>query len=222
MSKSKKKAEDVPSKDIYGDENAEMVEETDENDLEDEEELDDQGDDDDDLLEIEAVKAAMRSKGVTSAEFGEAINSAPIVIVDFWADWCGPCLGLAMLMEKEFEPFLEEHPIARYITVDCDQEQGLARAGKIEGIPAIMVFLGGKKMMFNLDNRDGDMVETDKFEGYDAQIPEILKEIILDYEKDEKKAKTKPNTAKKGSKPSKAPKASTPKKKGTKAKKPVK
>lgn len=67
-------------------------------------------------------------------------NDIPVV-VDFWADWCGPCKMMAPHFEKVAGQL---EPEFRFLKVDTEAEQGLAADYQIRSIPTLMVFKGGK------------------------------------------------------------------------------
>jgi len=67
------------------------------------------------------------------------------VLVDFWAEWCGPCRMVAPIMEKLAKEFAGQVRIAK---VDTDQNRGLSQAFQIMSIPTIMAFKQGK-LVFN-------------------------------------------------------------------------
>ena len=73
---------------------------------------------------------------LTRDNFEQTVNGNPIVIVDFWAPWCGPCRGFAPVFEKASEA----HPDVVFAKVNSDQQQELAGSFNIRSIPTLMVF----------------------------------------------------------------------------------
>ena len=72
----------------------------------------------------------------TKENFSELIENNDIVIVDFWAPWCGPCRSFAPIFEKA----AEAHPEAAFVKVNTEQEQELAAHFQIRSIPTLMIF----------------------------------------------------------------------------------
>ena len=78
----------------------------------------------------------MATVELTQENFESTIRGNPMVIIDFWAPWCGPCKGFAPVYEKS----AEAHPDVVFAKVNTDQEQELAGAFGIRSIPTLMVF----------------------------------------------------------------------------------
>jgi len=86
----------------------------------------------------------MATLELTAENFNETIESNDIVIVDFWAPWCGPCKSFA----PTFEAASESHPDVVFAKVNTEDETELAQGCSIRSIPTLMLFRQ-KILLFN-------------------------------------------------------------------------
>jgi thioredoxin 1 len=81
----------------------------------------------------------MATRKLTTADFNDVAQSDGIVLVDFWADWCGPCVRFAPIYEKASE----KHQDIVFAKVDTEAEPQLAIEYGIMSIPTIMAIRDG-------------------------------------------------------------------------------
>lgn len=72
--------------------------------------------------------------------FDQAVASAPVLLVDFWAPWCGPCRMIAPVIEELAKELLGKITVAK---VNVDDAAGVAGAHNITSIPTLMIFRNG-------------------------------------------------------------------------------
>ncbi len=78
----------------------------------------------------------MAVQELTQDTFESTITGNDIIILDFWAPWCGPCQQFA----PTFEAASEKHSDVVFGKVNTDEEQGIAGAFQIRSIPTLMIF----------------------------------------------------------------------------------
>jgi thioredoxin 1 len=84
----------------------------------------------------------MSTHKVTDASFeADVINSVTPVVVDFWAEWCGPCKMIGPSLEEIAK---ELGPRAKIVKINIDENPGAPSKYGVRGIPTLMVFKDGK------------------------------------------------------------------------------
>lgn len=101
------------------------------------------------------------SKQINKDEFqAEVLNNNGIVIVDFFATWCGPCKMLAPVLEN-----IEERTGIKTVKVNIDEEPAFSTENNVEVVPTVIIYKDGQKV--------------NRFEGYreEDEILDILNNI---------------------------------------------
>ena len=81
----------------------------------------------------------MPTVNITLNDFQQTIQDNEMVLIDWWADWCGPCKAFA----PTFEQKSKEHPEVVFAKVDTEANQELSQMAQITSIPTLMVFRQG-------------------------------------------------------------------------------
>jgi thioredoxin 1 len=97
-------------------------------------------------LQKEAATKAMMSSitepiGLTDSNFANEISKYPIMLVDFWAPWCGPCRMVSPIIEQLSREYSGKVAFGK---VNVDENQRIAASFGIQSIPTLMMFRNGK------------------------------------------------------------------------------
>lgn len=97
-------------------------------------------------LQKEAATKAMMSSitepiGLTDSNFANEISKFPIMLVDFWAPWCGPCRMVSPIIEQLSREYSGKVAFGK---VNVDENQRIAASFGIQSIPTLMIFRNGK------------------------------------------------------------------------------
>lgn len=105
----------------------------------------------------------MAAKHLKQTEFDAAVNAAELAVVDFWADWCGPCKMMSPAVEKLAEAYAGRVLVAK---VNVDEEPELARRFGVMSIPTLVFLRRGTEV----DRRVGVQPEETLSAALDAML----------------------------------------------------
>ena len=115
----------------------------------------------------------MATVALTAETFEETVLAPGITIIDFWADWCGPCNAFAPVYEQSSEA----HPDVVFAKVDTEAEQMIAAEFDIRSIPTIMIFRDGIPLFRQAGALPGHALEDVISQAQALDMDAIRKEI---------------------------------------------
>jgi len=116
---------------------------------------------------------------LTKDNFETTVNENPMVIVDFWAPWCGPCRGFAPVYEKASD----SHPDVVFAKVNTDEQQELASGFGIRSIPTLMVFRDKVILFQQAGALPGNALEQVISQAKSLDMAKVHQEIAAQQEK---------------------------------------
>ena len=115
----------------------------------------------------------MATVTLTKDNFDQVVNGSDMVLVDFWAPWCGPCKGFAPV----FEAASETHGDIVFAKVNTDEEQELAASFNIRSIPTLMFFREKVILYSQAGALPGSALEQIISKGKELDMAVVHKEI---------------------------------------------
>jgi thioredoxin len=115
----------------------------------------------------------MATVELTKDNFEDVVTKNDIVIIDFWAPWCGPCKGFAPV----FEAASEKHKDVVFAKVNTDEEQALAGHFAIRSIPTIMVFREQVILFSQAGALPADALESVLSQARDLDMKQVHEDI---------------------------------------------
>lgn len=109
------------------------------------------------------TQAAHQPVQITDGEFDTVVGAGGLVLVDFWAPWCGPCRAIAPVLEELAVDYGETATIAK---INVDENQEKAGAFGVRAIPTLVLFKDGKPVQ----NLVGVQSKADLKAALDAQL----------------------------------------------------
>jgi len=97
---------------------------------------------------------------ISSTELQEKINNGEKLVVDFWAEWCGPCRMQKPIFEQVTQKAIEENSEVSYYTFNVESDKLFASTMGVRSIPTIKSFSNGKEVATRVGVMDETQLKT--------------------------------------------------------------
>ena len=116
----------------------------------------------------------------TEENFESLVNNNELVVIDFWAPWCGPCRGFAPV----FEAASEKYPDVVFAKVNTDEQQALGNAFQIRSIPTLMLFRQQIVLFSQPGALPGSALDTVIQKAKELDMEEVRRDIAAQQKND--------------------------------------